>query len=143
MRVFLDTNVLVSAVATRGLCADVMQACLAEHQLVLGGTVLSELRHVLERKLQLPPETVGELDSFLRRHAVVIKAAPPLSIDLRNPSDIPVLAEASAGEADVLVTGDRDLLDAATEAPLPILSPRAFWEQLRSNPRAIPNRGSG
>ncbi len=134
MRVFLDTNVLVSAVATRGLCADVMHTCLAEHQLVVGGTVLSELRRVLERKLQLPPETIEELDSFLRRHAVVIEAAPPLNIDLRDPSDVPVLAEAGAGAADVLVTGDRDLLDAAPEAPFTILSPRAFWEQLRSEP---------
>ncbi len=134
MRVFLDTNVLVSAGATRGLCADVMHTCLAEHQLVGGGTVLSELRRVLERKLHLPPETVEELDSFLRRPAVVIEAAPPLSIHLRDPSDIPVLAEASAGEADVLVTGDGDLLDIGSEAPLPILSPRDFWEHLRSDP---------
>ena len=134
MRVFLDTNVLVSAVATRGLCADVMQACLAEHHLVVGVTVLSELRQVLLKKLRLPEETAGEFDSFLRRQAEIIEAATPLSINLRDPSDIPVLAEASEGEADVLVTGDRDLLEIESEAPLPILSPRDFWELLRSDP---------
>ena len=134
MRVFLDTNVLVSAVATRGLCADVMQACLAEHHLVVGVTVLSELRQVLVKKLRLPEETAEELDSFLRRQAEIIEAATPLSINLRDPSDAPVLAEASKGGADVLVTGDRDLLEIKSEAPLPILSPRDFWELLRSDP---------
>ena len=34
VRVFLDTNVLVAAFATRGLCADVVRTVLAEHELV-------------------------------------------------------------------------------------------------------------
>ena len=48
--VFLDTNVVVSAVATRGLCADLFHVVLAEHELVLGETVLTELRPVLRRR---------------------------------------------------------------------------------------------
>ena len=47
MRVFLDTNVLVSAFATRGLCADVLRLILAEHTLVTGEVVLRELRRAL------------------------------------------------------------------------------------------------
>lgn len=43
-----------------------------------------------------------------------------------------VLATALAGQADVLVTGDADLLDGADHAPLPILASRAFWDLLRS-----------
>ena len=49
MIVCFDTNVLVSAVATRGLCADIVNAALAEHQLIVGETVLMELRQVLRR----------------------------------------------------------------------------------------------
>ncbi len=40
MRVALDTSVLVSAVAARGLCADVFNLILAEHDLIVGETVL-------------------------------------------------------------------------------------------------------
>jgi type 1 glutamine amidotransferase len=43
VRIALDTNVLVSAVATRGLCADILNLVLAKHQLVVGVTVLAEL----------------------------------------------------------------------------------------------------
>tara|TARA_Y100000590_G_C15710915_1_gene1010249 strand:+ start:1307 stop:1432 length:126 start_codon:yes stop_codon:yes gene_type:complete len=41
MKVFLDTNVLVSAFATRGLCADVMRVILTEHELLIGEVVLT------------------------------------------------------------------------------------------------------
>ncbi len=135
MKVFLDTNVLVSAVATRGLCADVFHAVLAEHQLVVGDAVLSELRRVLRQKIRLSPEVIAETDTFLRRQALVVMDAPPLRIKLRDPADLLVLDEALAGGADVLVTGDRDLLSIA-RAPLPIVTPRGLWELLRANPDA-------
>lgn len=134
MKVALDTNVLVSAVATRGLCADIFHAIVAEHQLVVGETVLSELRRVLRQKIRVPTEAIEEMDAFLRRQAIVVGAAPALNIKLRDKSDLPVLAEAIGGAADVLVTGDRDLLDIAANAPISILTPRAFWERLRRQP---------
>jgi len=40
MRVFLDTNVLVAAYATHGLCEDVFRVILAEHE--LGGRIRNE-----------------------------------------------------------------------------------------------------
>ena len=43
-----------------------------------------------------------------------------------------ILATAVAGAADLLVAGDRDLLDVAADAPLRILDPRAFWELVRA-----------
>ena len=134
MKVALDTNVLVSAFATRGLCADLVHVILAEHQLIVGATVLTELRRVLREKMKVPAETIQEVDNFLHREALVSDRAPMLAIKLRDKSDVAVLAEAIGGGADVLVTGDRDLLDIAGSASLRILTPRGFWEQLRSKP---------
>ena len=51
MRVFLDTNVLVSAVATRGLCADVLREILFSHQLVVSVPLLDELKNILHTKI--------------------------------------------------------------------------------------------
>lgn len=130
----MDTNVLVSAVATRGLCADVLQVILAEHELVLGETVLRELTRVLRRKVRVSAGISDEMDAFLRRHALVVPDAPPLHLTLRDRTDLPVLAEAVAGRAEVLVTGDRDLHGAAVELPLPVLTPREFWERIRRPP---------
>ena len=132
MRVFLDTNVLVSAAATRGLCADLFQVVLADHDLVVGETVLAELQDVLEGKLRLSAPTVAEFCGFLRHQGKVVRAGAPLRLKVRDPKDQPILAEAVAGQAEVLVTGDRDLLILGSRAPLPIRAPREFWEILRA-----------
>ncbi len=130
MRVYLDTNVLVSAVATRGLSADVLQVVLAQHQLLLGEVAMAELRRVLRKKLKVPLETVDEADAFLRAHGIMTGTGAHLDIEIRDPSDLLILGEAVAGKADILVSGDRDLLD-LRKPPLRILSPRDFWDLLR------------
>lgn len=130
MRVFLDTNVLVAAFATRGLCADVVRVVLTEHELVTGEVVLTEVREVLARRIKLPDATIREIVALLRDQDVVPKPRVPLDVTVRDPDDRWILASAVEGRADVLVTGDRDLLDIAGAAPLPILDPRGFWNLL-------------
>lgn len=133
MRVLLDTNVLVSAFATRGLCADVLRLVLAEHTLVTGDVVLRELARVLLNRIKLPRAKIEGIVAFLRQHEVVPTPSAPSNLPIRDEDDRWVLASAVAGAADVLVTGDRDLLDVATQAPLKIVEPRGFWE-LASRP---------
>lgn len=134
MKVYLDIDVLVSAFATRGLCADILHAVMAEHQLIVGDAVLAEVRRVLRQKIRLRPAAVSEVEALLRQQGLIVTAAPPLTIKMRDADDLAILSEAVAGGADVLVTGDRDLLDIAAKAPLPIVTPRGLWELLRSNP---------
>ena len=132
MRVFLDTNVLLAAFATRGLCADLVRTVLADHELITGDVVLTELRAVLEGRMKLPASTVTEIVALLRAQVVVPKPAAPSSIPIRDSDDQWIVASAVAGHADVLIAGDQDLLAVAKQSPVPILSPRGFWEQLRS-----------
>ena len=131
MRVFLDTNVLVSAFATRGICGDIVRLTLAEHQLVLGETVLAELASVLTKKMRVPPAIVREIEELLRREAVVMPRGEPLEVDLRDEDDRAVLGEALEGRASVLVTGDQELVNARERLPLHVTSPRGFWETIR------------
>ena len=130
MRVFLDTNVLVAAYATHGLCEDIFRVTLAEHELVVSETVLTEFERVLVQKLHLPPLRAKTLSSILRRQADVVEPAAPAVWPKRDPDDRWVVAAAIEGGADFLVTGDRDLLEVAAEVTVSIVSPRAFWEQL-------------
>jgi len=131
LRVFLDTNVLVSAFATRGVCADVLRVVLAEHTLVMGEVVLQELGRVLSRRIGLPPEAVNEIDEFLREQEVIGKPRARAAVPERDPNDQWVVASAIESGADVLVTGDRDLLDIAGAAPVKIVDPRGFWDLVR------------
>jgi putative PIN family toxin of toxin-antitoxin system len=105
---------------------------LAEHQLILGETVLAEVRRVLKQKMRVPDEVIAEFEALLRAEASVVAKAKTVSILLRDKSDMPVLADAISGNAEVLVTGDRDLLEVTAKIPLHILSPRGLWERLRA-----------
>lgn len=134
MRVCLDTNVLVAAVATRGLAGDVVRLVLAEHDLLVPEVVLGELQRVLATKFKLPRARVAELDTFYREQEVIPKPPRLLDMPVRDRADGWVLASAVAGHADVLVTGDQDLLVLGARAPLPILDPRGFWNLTRSPP---------
>jgi putative PIN family toxin of toxin-antitoxin system len=131
LRVCLDTNVLVAAFATRGLCADVLRTVLAEHELVLGEVVLVEFRRALTRKLRLSDQRVRAAEAVFDGIPIIAKPKAPSPILIRDRADRWVLATAVAGNAEVLVTGDEDLLVAAHDAPLKILTPREFWELLR------------
>jgi putative PIN family toxin of toxin-antitoxin system len=129
--VCLDTNVLVAAVATRGLCADVLRTVLAEHELVIGEVNLVELRRVLTIKFKVPASRVDAVEAVFAPFPILPKPAAPSDAPVRDASDRWILATALAGQAEVLVTGDEDLLAVEGRAPIRILAPRAFWELLR------------
>jgi len=131
VRVFLDTNVLVSAFATRGLCADVFRHILTEHDLITGEVIIVELRRVLRDRIKVPAPTIAAIEQLLRDQVVVPKPAEPHPLPIRDPDDRWILASAVAGKADVLVTGDSDLLEMASRSPLPIVDPRGFWDMVR------------
>ena len=132
MKVCLDSNVLVSAFATRGLASDVLRVVLAEHELLVPVVVLDEVERVLREKLQLPAAVLSLAQQVLESQTPVPRPPNVLSLPIRDPDDAWVLASAVAGAADLLITGDTDLLSVAEQSPIPILSPRAFWEQLRA-----------
>ena len=133
MRIFLDTNVLVSALTARGLSADLVRAILADHNLLTGEVNLAELRRVLRDRFKAPATHVRAVESWLRQQTVVPRPRKPSPLPIRDPDDRWVLASAVAGRADLLVTGDKDLLEMADQAPVAIVDPRGCWERLRGH----------
>lgn len=131
MRVFLDTNVLVSAFAARGLCADLLELVLLEHDLLIGGHVMRELSKALRGKVKLPAGRATEIVQFVAGEAVeVINDVAPIDVKV-DADDALVLGEALAARAEFFVTGDAALLKFDAIATLRIASPRRFWEILQ------------
>ena len=131
MRVFLDTNVLVSAFITRGLCADIFRIILSEHDLILCTHVLSELEDVLKRKIVLPQNQINSILKYLRTFDIVTNHTPPTKIDLRDENDIPVISASINSFSDIIVTGDKDLLDISEKYGIKIVDPRTFFQLIK------------
>jgi putative PIN family toxin of toxin-antitoxin system len=87
-----------------------LRLILAAHQLVTGEVNLEELRRVLKERFLVSSEDVAEIEAALRAETVVPRPAEPSAIPVRDPDDRWVLASAIAAGADMLVTGDQDLL---------------------------------
>ena len=105
--------------------------CRLSTPLVTGEVVLREMRRALRQKLKLPSRVVDSIESLLREYEVVPRPPKPSDVAVREPDDKWILASALAANADVLITGDRDLLELGKRAPLRILDPRGFWNLVR------------
>jgi len=132
VRIFLDTNVLVSAFAARGLCAEVLELVLLDHDLITGRNVLRELDKALREKIKLSVARSTEIINFVSSEATqIVDKAEAAQLDI-DAADALVVGEAIAGQAELFVTGDAALLRLAAAEPLKVLSPRQFWETLRT-----------
>lgn len=129
MRVVLDTNVLVSALITRGTPPDrLYQAWLRnEIELVTSAAQIDELADVLSRpklrKYVDPADAAGLVSDILLR-AIVIRDMP-VPRRSPDPKDDAILAAAVAGEAKLVVSGDKPGILALREVQgIPIRTPR-------------------
>jgi len=121
----------ISAFTTRGPCADLFRVVLTHHELIVGEVVLMETERVLRDKLRAPDDLVAMTLDLLRQQVLIERPEGPHAAVTADPDDAWVLASALAGDADVLVTGDHDLLDLEEPAAIRILSPRELWTVLR------------
>jgi putative PIN family toxin of toxin-antitoxin system len=128
MRVVLDTNVLVSGIAYpygfSGKIASMWRN--GSLEVVLSHYLLDEFRKVLPRlsKNTLSVTEVDQLaDAFLFAADVIEPSEMVGSV--RDRKDDPILALFVDSKANVLITGDKDLLVLADRYP--ILTPAEFW----------------
>ena len=114
MRIFLDANVLVSAALfPSSPVAVVVGHVLESHTLILSTWTMAECREVFARKFPAQREALEAFFASIEFE----RFETPASIDpssypaIRDPKDLPVLASAILSDADILITGDRDLLE--------------------------------
>jgi putative PIN family toxin of toxin-antitoxin system len=132
IRALLDTNTIVSGVGWGGPPGAVLDAALAGHfEIVTSPALLDELRRVLSYpKLQA---AIGDADKLIELLAIAaIVVTPTETVELvRDPDDDRLIEAALAARADVIVTGDQDLLTLGRVDEIRILTPREFLSTLQ------------
>ena len=130
MRVFLDTNVLISAYATHGLCAGLYERLLVQHEVVTGEPVIAEVLHVLRVKFKAGQGMLDKVEAELRLLEVIPAQPSAPSLPINDQEDPWIVACALAGCVDCFVTGDGELLGLDKVGRMPVISPRDCWETL-------------
>ena len=135
-RIVPDTNIIVSGLLWRGNPRRVLDAARdGIVELYTSLALLEELEDVLSRKkfaarLAAANVTVQDLVSGFSALATVIDADPIEPVILRDPDDDAVLACALSAEAEVIVSGDDDLLDLKEHKAIRILTATKFLAEL-------------
>ncbi len=133
MRVLLDSNVLISAILFGGIPRKILEVALVgDVDLITSPPLLAELERVLTQKFGFRSTTAASIRAELEALGEVVE---PTAIEqvTRSSADDLVLAAAVAGQVEVIVTGDKELLGIATYEGVRIESPRTFFEELEKS----------
>ncbi|OHD55095.1 MAG: putative toxin-antitoxin system toxin component, PIN family [Spirochaetes bacterium GWF1_51_8] len=128
MKLLLDSNVIVAAFASRGLCQSLFELCVKRHEIVLCEQILSEVERVLTRKIKLPAGYSAEIAAYLRETCDVLPDVIPSKSICADPTDDSIIEFAAGQKAEYLITGDSAMLEAGEYGGVKIVSPRGFWE---------------
>ena len=143
MKIVLDTNVLVAAFITHGVCNELFENCTLHHEVFVSKFILEEFRDVLIEKFDFTSNQANEAVRLLQTRSTIVN---PTSLDRpvsRDPDDDNVIATAVAAACNCIVTGDKDLLCLERFQGIEILPPNAFWqfEEKMVEPTAARRRG--
>ena len=130
----VDPGVLISArLSGRGAPAELIRRWFAgQIDVIVSPLLLSELNDVLHRskfRKWLTPEESDDYIEFFREHATVVDDPPAESGHTVDPDDDYLITLARVARADVLVSGDSDIVDLVDPDP-PTRTPRALVELL-------------
>ena len=125
MKVFLDTNVWLSATVFSGLCEAIVMECHQRDWLLTTPLVRQEAHEVLDRKFAQVLQARALFDAIWSEAACLADVAKPA-----DDNDARLVSAALAAGADVFVTGDRRVLAWGAQGAMQVLSPRDTWTLL-------------
>ena len=141
LRVVIDTNVLVSSVLSKkGVPAQIVNAWRErKFKVVTGEFAINEIRITLEElhgtgKYFVPQARIDELLELLRTSAEPVSHPPDMTGAIpADPDDEKILAIAVGGEASIIISGDKHLLNLKEYQGITIFTPRQFLDQLEQD----------
>jgi putative PIN family toxin of toxin-antitoxin system len=128
MKAVFDTNVLIAAFLTEGICAKLLiRARRRDFDMILCDGILQEFKRVLKKKFAASPHEMSEALTILSAAAQdILGQTDSIAPICRDSDDDLILACARDAVADYVVTGDEDLLVLKNYEGISILNPREF-----------------
>ena len=129
MRIMLDTNVLISAALFPNERMKQLLNIVLSNELLMSEYVAEEMKSVVERKFPLKKSAVEVFLKYLGCEYITLPSdIPQEKVKIRDVKDYPVVYSAISGNADILLTGDKDFCDLGLNRPR-IMTPAQFLEE--------------
>jgi len=128
-RIVVDTNVLISRLLVAdSIPAEAVRLARRNGRLLVSDATMCELAEVLNRRKLDRYVTLKDRQRFLRELARIAEFVPIIQIvrECRDPKDDKFLEVALNGRADVIITGDADLLGMHPWRGVAIVSPADY-----------------
>jgi putative PIN family toxin of toxin-antitoxin system len=130
MRLVLsDTSLWISAIQFRGLPLEALRYSISRDTLLTCFELEDEIVRVLSQKFGHPESNVRAQLQVMLENAVRVSISGSVSGICRDPNDDFILECAATGNADLIVTGDKDLLSLKAYGTIPILTPRQYLDE--------------
>ena len=128
MKAVFDTNVLIAAFLTEGLCSGLLiRARKQAFTLVLCDDIIREFEGILIKKFKLTSTDISEISAIVSEAASeILHKLGPIPNICRDQNDDMIIACAIDADADYIVTGDEDLLILNRHKDIVIINPRNF-----------------
>lgn len=139
MRIVLDTNIYIAAALnSSGFSEEVLNfAIRANFKIVISEEILQEIQSKLTHKFQWPKENIDFFLARIRKITEVVDIRERISVIVRDPEDNKILECAVAGEADLIVSLDQDLIKLKSFKGIGIIHPKTlswtFPEHFKKN----------
>ncbi|NTU44219.1 MAG: putative toxin-antitoxin system toxin component, PIN family [Chlorobiaceae bacterium] len=132
MRIVCDTNVLISGFLFGGNPREVLQLCsLGKVINCISPAIIDEVEEVLHRpKFTLSSEQVYRIIGLFRDTFTMVIPENPVDFITIDPDDNRILEAAEAASAQIIVSGDKHLLELVSWKDIHILSPGDFLRAL-------------
>jgi len=128
MRIFIDTNVLVSAFLGSQLCRDLLGSVLDKHDLVVSDLVVGEFTKVLREKFQVTDVALKKALSMVDKAEICPQPTTAVPVGITATNDVTIILTARDAKADLLMTGDREMLAQALDFHVTAVTPRGFFQ---------------
>ena len=133
MRVFVDTNIIISAILfPNGKVAKVFSHLLEKHTVIISSYAKDECLEVFQKKF---PNKVEQIKIFFDGISYE-EFVTPTSINeaeypkIRDIKDLPILISAILSDSDILLTSDKDFEEIKIDKPL-IFSPANYYKLIK------------
>jgi putative PIN family toxin of toxin-antitoxin system len=129
MRVVFDTNIFVSALVIPGSLAEkaILKIIEGNDTLLLSREILDELLSILSTKFSRDREEISRVAVILSEMVEWVRPTQRIRV-LRDEPDNRILECALFGKADIVVTGDKEMLGLGEYGKTKIISLRAYLE---------------